>query len=147
MYRAYSVFTAILKVNTALPWSFLAVTSDAFCCVSHTHFYIDDKGHKLELRSNRNYLTNHKIQIIPLVINCLWGWTHRHRHIHKHIHKHTDVYTRVISGNQACAWFNSNYLFDHFNIFLVSSFLPYNNWNHQVAYSEKKLWLVSEFES
>ena len=36
----------------------LAVTGNAHY-LSHTNLYINGNGHKLELRRNRNYLTNH----------------------------------------------------------------------------------------
>ena len=47
--------------------------------------YIDSKGHKSELRSNRNYLTNHEVQIMLLVIYSLGGGgVQTHTCIHTH---------------------------------------------------------------
>ena len=44
--------------------------------------YIDDKSHKMDLKSSRNYSTNHlKVKIMPLVIYGLGG-----------IHTHTQTF-------------------------------------------------------
>ena len=54
-------FATILTASTESLKSSLAVTGDTFCYLGHAYFYIDGKSymHKLELRNNRNYLTNH----------------------------------------------------------------------------------------
>ena len=58
-FKQYTVriipFAAILTANTMLPLSPLAVTGDTFC---YMH-YIDGKSHKSELKTDRNYSTNH----------------------------------------------------------------------------------------
>ena len=80
---------------------------------------IDSKCHKMELKSSRNYSTNHLMsKIKPLIIYGLGG-EHAHAHTRTHTHTHTHTHTyfssmRVISRNQARAglwlahtWFNN----------------------------------------
>ena len=55
------IFAVIQKANTALPKSSLTVAGDKISLIfrATTIISIDDKSHKLELKSSRN-LTNHK---------------------------------------------------------------------------------------
>ena len=63
-------FVAILMANTVsftlvfvgCNWVCISLLGPLSCIISTV------KGHKSELRSNRNYLTNHEIKITPLVI-------------------------------------------------------------------------------
>ena len=108
--------TAILMVNTALTYSYLAVTGDAFISRATPINRIDGKGHNLKLKSNRNHLSkSYKIQIIQGPNHatgylCPQGW------IHTYIRTctYTDTCTKVISGNQVhsglwsvCTWFTN----------------------------------------
>ena len=58
--RAGKTSFAVVQVdNTALPYSSLAVTSDAFNTRPTPIDDINGKGYKMELKSSRKYSTNH----------------------------------------------------------------------------------------
>ena len=54
--------------STALPKCSLATTGDTLCYWAMPMHYIIGKGHKLELKSKGNYLTNYvyEVKIIPV---------------------------------------------------------------------------------
>ena len=68
-------FVAILTANTALPYSSLAITGDAFRYWAMPIVCINSKGHKLKLR---------EVKITPLVIYGLGGGHNTHTHTHTH---------------------------------------------------------------
>ena len=45
MYSTYNTFPTIQMANTALPWSFSAVTRDIFCYLGHAHALYQWQGH------------------------------------------------------------------------------------------------------
>ena len=71
MYSTYvriTPFAAILMTSTAIPKCSLATTGDTLCYWAMPMHYIIGKGRKLELKSNRNYLTNYvyEVKITPV---------------------------------------------------------------------------------
>ena len=115
-------FTAILMANIALPQSSLAITGNAFChfrLVRHTYFkpevlfcLVSNEGLVKRLlllyngteKQQQLFNQSFKVKILPLVI-CGPGDVHTNTHTHVHTHTCINSQMKVISRNQARAWF------------------------------------------
>ena len=53
-------------------------------------YYMDGKGHKSELESNRNYFIDHIKPKSCHYSSYLWpiGWMHAHEYVYTHTHMH-----------------------------------------------------------
>ena len=68
------------------------------------HYYINAKGHKLELRSNKNYLTNHiKFKSFHQLVMTLVGVD-----THTYLHYNDFKKTRAHQPAAVCFWFKNH---------------------------------------